>query len=1031
MSDMKQNIYSEISLDDLFKDPPAEYRGVPFWAWNGDLKEDVLLEQIEYFKKMGFGGAHMHIRTGMEQKYLGDEHMAFVKTCCEKFKSEDMLPWLYDEDRWPSGTAGGYVTKDIENRCKSLRFSMQRLPEDRFRKLLAAYSVRLSKDGGLESYSRISIDSAEATDRWFAYLETESRPVLWYGNQTYVDTMSADAIKAFADCSYEAYYKTVGEDFGKSIPAIFTDEPQYRPMEAFKSSFDKNDIYYPWTTSLVSFFKDQYGFDILDRLPEIFWELKDGEISVARYYLHDCISEMFASAYADTIGNWCYEHNIMLTGHLREEDSLQGQSEYIGEAMRSYRSFELPGVDILAHAFEYTTLKQCQSAVHQYGREGMLSELCGVTNWDFDFRGHKNQGDWQAALGVTVRVPHLSYYTMQGEAKRDYPASISYQSPWYEKYGCIETHFARVNTALRRGNPVVKVGIIHPIETFWLHMGPDDKTEKARKDLENKFQSITKWLLFSAIDFDFISESLLPSLCEKGENPLTVREMSYDVIVVPECETLRESTLSRLEGFRKNGGEIIFMGDPPSLCDAVPSERGKDLYKICAQIPFTRKALEAVLEKYRVLSISTLDGNNTDKYIYQMREESDGVRWLFIANGKNCLNDNTLKPEQIKLTLKGNYTPTLYNTLTGETEKIPYVNYGEETIIVRKVYQHDSILLRLVPSKGVNSLFLPDKSLSSLAVSVKSENAFELSEDNVLVLDMPEYRLNGGEWNSRDEMLRVDNACRQMLGWKSLTGRDMQPYAQPKETITNFVTLRFEILSEINVDSPRLALERLDMAEISLNGKSAEKKSVGYYIDRCLNIVELPPLGVGKNILEVKCPIGSRVSLENMFLLGKFGVKASGSEARIVALPEALAFGDIRGQGLDFYGANVSYNCEIDVPESGDLSVTVPEYIGSLVGVRLDGEENGNIIFAPYELTIPDVTAGKHTLSLCIYGNRFNTLGQLHCHHDKMFKAHDTDELPWFGPASFRTTGEMWSYDYKTKPVGIIATPICKIIKQK
>ena len=58
---------------------------------------------------------------------------------------------------------------------------------------------------------------------------------------------------------------------------------------------------------------------------------------------------------------------------------------------------------------ELNTAKQAQSAVHQYGREGMLSELYGVTGWEFDFRGHKLAGDWQAALGVTVRVHHLTW----------------------------------------------------------------------------------------------------------------------------------------------------------------------------------------------------------------------------------------------------------------------------------------------------------------------------------------------------------------------------------------------------------------------------------------------------------------------------------------------------------------------------------------------------------------------------------------------------------------------------------------------
>ena len=54
------------SLDmELFKNPTSEYRGAPFWAWNCKLDEKELLRQIECLKEMGFGGFHMHTRSGM------------------------------------------------------------------------------------------------------------------------------------------------------------------------------------------------------------------------------------------------------------------------------------------------------------------------------------------------------------------------------------------------------------------------------------------------------------------------------------------------------------------------------------------------------------------------------------------------------------------------------------------------------------------------------------------------------------------------------------------------------------------------------------------------------------------------------------------------------------------------------------------------------------------------------------------------------------------------------------------------------
>ncbi|MBQ9924861.1 MAG: DUF2828 family protein, partial [Clostridia bacterium] len=96
---------------ELFKHPTSEYRGTPFWAWNGKLNKDELARQIDGFQKMGLGGFHMHVRTGLDTPYLSDEYMDYIRFCIEQAREKNMLAWMYDEDRWPSGTAGGKVTR--------------------------------------------------------------------------------------------------------------------------------------------------------------------------------------------------------------------------------------------------------------------------------------------------------------------------------------------------------------------------------------------------------------------------------------------------------------------------------------------------------------------------------------------------------------------------------------------------------------------------------------------------------------------------------------------------------------------------------------------------------------------------------------------------------------------------------------------------------------------------------------------------------------------------------------------------------
>ena len=101
----------------LFEKPIAKFRGKPFWAWNGKLREEELKRQIDIMKEMGFGGFFMHSRTGLETEYLGDEWFSLINACADYGKRKEMETWLYDEDRWPSGSAGGIVTEEPRYRA--------------------------------------------------------------------------------------------------------------------------------------------------------------------------------------------------------------------------------------------------------------------------------------------------------------------------------------------------------------------------------------------------------------------------------------------------------------------------------------------------------------------------------------------------------------------------------------------------------------------------------------------------------------------------------------------------------------------------------------------------------------------------------------------------------------------------------------------------------------------------------------------------------------------------------------------------
>ena len=1012
--------------EDLFRNPGSEYRGTPFWAWNCQLEKDELLRQLEVMKKMGFGGAHMHVRTGMATPYLSDEHMDLISGCVEKCREEKMLAWLYDEDRWPSGAAGGIVTKDEKYRARYLLFTPIPYSNAPYRKeiyysgaqaersekgrLLGCYDIVLDENGTLKSAIPIDPEAEALGTKWFAYLETPNESP-WYNNQTYVNTLDKAAIGRFIEVTYERYLSSVGKDFGGVVPAIFTDEPQFTHKQSLFFAQEKKDVILPWSDDLAETYRAAYGEDLMEALPQLFWDLPEGQVSTVRYHYHDHICERFTQAFADQCGSWCENHGLMLTGHMMEEPTLRSQTAALGEAMRSYRSFQLPGIDMLCNSFEFTTAKQAQSASRQYGREGVLSELYGVTGWDFDFRGHKLQGDWQAALGVTVRVPHLSWVSMKGEAKRDYPASINYQSPWWEDYACVEDHFARVNTALTRGKAISRVGVIHPVESYWLHFGPNEQTNSLRTQLEDNFKNLTEWLLNGSIDFDFISESLLPEQCPQAGNPLQVGSMAYDAVIVPGCETLRSSTLERLEAFRSLGGQLIFLGDAPRYADARPTDRGRRLWEAATRLDFSRHAILEALEPVRMVEILDQTGTRTDNLIHQLRSDGDG-KWLFLAHSRLPYNPDVPEFKDVRIRLKGDYRVKVYDTFTGEIRPLAAALTGGKTEVKARLYDYDSLLLHFTPAEGpCAALSEPEKNAVSLPVPHRVP--YTLSEPNVYLLDKAEFALNDGACMPAQELLRADNVLRQMTNLPSRQAEVAQPWTVTDISTPHTVRLKFRVDCALEIPGVKIALEDADVAKITLNGAPVLSRPDGWFTDKAIGTRMLGTLTAGENIIEVELPFGPRSNIEWCYLLGNFGVEVSGEYRQLVARKAQLGFDDITRQGLAHYSGNLTYHLKA-VTTGGDLAVTVPHYAGAAVRVEVDGKQQ-YVVYPPYRTVIRDLAPGEHEVNIVLLGSRQNAFGPVHL---------ADSQRKWIGPDAWRTAGATWTESYRLKPIGILSAPV-------
>ena len=95
-----------------FRNPPKEYTLAPFWFWNDSLEEDSIAFQLEEMYKKGVYECIIHARKGLEVEYLSDKWFDRIRFAAAYARKKGMKLWIYDEDNWPSGYAGGRVIAD-------------------------------------------------------------------------------------------------------------------------------------------------------------------------------------------------------------------------------------------------------------------------------------------------------------------------------------------------------------------------------------------------------------------------------------------------------------------------------------------------------------------------------------------------------------------------------------------------------------------------------------------------------------------------------------------------------------------------------------------------------------------------------------------------------------------------------------------------------------------------------------------------------------------------------------------------------
>jgi hypothetical protein len=555
-------------LFEHFKDPPGEFSIIPLWSWNGTLKPEELRRQIDLMMEKGVYGAFMHARAGIdkgETPYFSEGWWEAVEAAVEYSDEKGFLACLYDEDKWPSGSAGGrtLARNPKEFVKKGLRYSSFEIkgPADYnipAYDALKVYAVRLRGSGRFSASSQRDI-TAQKGKSWkvprgewtiltFTVIEDPDKQI---------DYLDDEAVAAFIDITHEEYFKRFGKYFGNTIPGVFFDEIYFRPN-------GRNVL--PWTDDLADTFQSSKGYDLLDYLPSLVLESEDS--ARVNYDFLDELSQRYYNAWFDQYASWCEKHNIWMTGHTEEYlDAYKRQGDYI----KTIGRIDRPATDNEEFRYGFPRyidafkLKQVASAAHLAGRTRVGVEAMGGGGYMITPEEYRYGFARFGVCGLNFFIPHLFHYSLGTvEAIEDWPPSWFFRNPYWKYFKPLADYGRRISYMNSQGHHVCNVALLNPLTDQWIAGYYGDSETRY-------FIEVQQILLGSLIDYDIMNPaSLVDADCSEGK--IKLHDEAFSVLVLPSLNTITAQMAEKINEFVNNGGVVVALGKIPAILNLSDGE---------------------------------------------------------------------------------------------------------------------------------------------------------------------------------------------------------------------------------------------------------------------------------------------------------------------------------------------------------------------------------------------------------------------------------------------------------------------------
>ncbi len=958
------------------KDPPNSFRSAPLWVWNTKVTYADIDRMLGELKEQGFGGAFVHPRPGMITDYLSDEWFDLYKYSLKVGKELGLDIWIYDENSYPSGFAGGHVPAEMPesyNQGQGLVYEkVDMLPgnaKDFFFCLKKEGHTFIDITSDLSNYNSIK-------GEYYLYNKTFHGRSDWYGGHSYVDLLYPGVTGKFMEVTMSGYEKHFGKLLGTEIKGIFTDEPQIASPGGIR-----------WTPDLFDVFQKQWGYDLKSVLPLL--GETNGNWKQVRHNYTETLTQLFIDRWAKPWFNYCEKKNMKWTGHYWEHgwpDMSHG-----GDNMAMYAWHQMPAIDMLFNQFNdghpqaqfgnVRAVKELSSVANQMGYVRTLSETYGGGGWDETFEDFKRLGDWEYVLGVNFMNQHLSHMTIVGARKYDYPPVFTSLSPWWSSYKTQNDYFARLSMLLSQGEQMNDILVLEPTTTAWLYYSYING-HPYTMDVGINFQNFVTKIEKSQVEYDLGSENIIKDRGKINKDLFVVGNRGYKKVVIPPLtENLNAATFELLKEFVTNGGELIAFATP-ALIDGKESAELINFFRdnaVRIKI-YPESALDRVIKESLGSEKVSFD-NITGNQLYHHRRTYNDGELIFLVNS------SLTEYAKGKISVLGKSMIEI-DGMSGEIYEYPSHRNGAMVETAFELPPAGSLIL-FSSGSAINN-YKPKPEIAKGKV-LQPDSPLEIKRirDNVLILDfcnliIDDKSVTNGNKDKNLYTVEASNLLYNHFGMSNPWNSAIQ-YKQTvleRDTFkTGNIRVRYNFIVAGNVDknTMKLVAEQPTVWKAKINGYVVSVDDQPSTLDSRFGVYEIGQyIKPGANVVELSVdPMSIYAEVAPVYIFGDFSLE-SADRGWIIREPiNKFNLGSWKEQGQPYYSWDVSYakNYRID-DTSARYALQPGKWNGTLAEVYVNNDKAGIIAYKPYYFDLsPYLKEGNNKIEVRITGSLKNLFG--------------------------------------------------------